>query len=127
MLGIYLCVRTVFLFLSPIGAPERMLDMRELDYLFPQVVGVYTFQNEFIFSGHTAMPFLFALFFETRFQKAVMLCGALLMAAAVLLTHNHYTVDVLYAWFMGWAIYELSRRLWTRGVTSWSRYRRLRE
>jgi hypothetical protein len=112
LLGVYLCVRTVFVFLSPIGAPESILHMSELDALFPLVAGVYTFQNEFIFSGHTAMPFLFALFFETRLQKGIMLAGSAVMAAAVLLTRNHYTVDVISAWFMGYAIFVLSRRLY---------------
>lgn len=116
LLGVYLCVRTVFVFLSPIGAPERILDMRQLDSLFPLVAGTWTFQNEFVFSGHTAIPFLFFLFFETRVQKAVMLIGALVMAAAVLLTHNHYTVDVVAAFFMGYAIYALSLALFFRAI-----------
>lgn len=112
LLGVYLFVRTVYVFLSPIGAPEAILQMGELDTLFPLVAGVYTFQNEFIFSGHTAIPFLFALFFETRLQKTIMLVGSLAMAISVLLTHNHYTVDVISAYFMGYAIFVLSRRLY---------------
>jgi len=47
-------------------------------------VGVYTFQNEFVSSTRTAMPFLFALFFETRVQRTVMLAGSIAMAIAVL-------------------------------------------
>ena len=116
LLGVYLCVRTLFVFLSPIGAPVTILDMRELDALFAQVAGQYTFQNEFVFSGHTAVPFLFFLFFDTPWQKGVMLAGAVTMAVAVLLTHNHYTVDVLAAWFMGYAIFALSRALYYKGV-----------
>ena len=112
VLGVYLCVRTVYVFLSPIGAPESILHMGELDLLFPLVAGVYTFQNEFIFSGHTAIPFLFALFFETRAQKTIMLLGSLGMAVAVLLTRNHYTLDVISAYFMGYAIFVLSQRLY---------------
>ncbi len=111
LLAIYLFVRTLFVFLSPIGAPSGILDMRELDGLFAAVAGTWTFQNEFVFSGHTAVPFLFFLFFETRLQKAVMLAGAVTMAVAVLLTHNHYSVDVLAAWFMGYAIWALARTL----------------
>jgi hypothetical protein len=117
ILAIYLFVRTLFVFLSPIGAPASILDMREFDDLFASVAGTWTFQNEFIFSGHTAVPFLFFLFFETPLQKAVMLAGALTMAVAVLLTHNHYSVDVLAAWFMGYAIWALARGLfygWVR-------------
>jgi hypothetical protein len=124
LLGVYLCVRTLYVFLSPIGAPVRMLDMIQLDYLFSQVVGVLTFQNEFVFSGHTAVPFLFALFFEKRRWKAVMLAGSGVMAATVLLTHNHYTVDVISAYFMGYAIWALSRGLWVRAVQPWLRHAR---
>jgi hypothetical protein len=112
LFGIYLCVRTVYVFLSPIGAPVRILHMGELDNLFPMVMGVYTFENEFIFSGHTAMPFLFAMFFETPRQKGIMMAGSVLMAVSVLLTHNHYSVDVISAYFMGYAIYDLSERVY---------------
>ena len=116
LLGVYLCVRTVFVFLSPIGPPERMLDMSQLDFLFSRVVGVYTFQNEFIFSGHTSIPFLFALFFETRIEKSVMLAGSVVMGTAVLLTHNHYSVDVIAAYLVGYAIFALSRSLYFQHV-----------
>ena len=34
------------------------------------------------------------------------------MAAAVLLTRNHYKVDVISAYFMGYAIFVLSQRLY---------------
>lgn len=110
LLSVYLFVRTLYVFLSPIGAPEQILDMREFDGLFAAVAGEYTFQNEFIFSGHTAVPFLFFLFFERPAARAVMLAGSLVMAACVLLTHNHYTVDVLSAYLVGYGIYALSRR-----------------
>lgn len=112
LLGIYLFVRTVFVFLSPIGAPVAILDMREFDTLFAAVAGEYTFQNEFIFSGHTAVPFLFALFFERRLHRAIMLGGSLVMAVSVLVTRNHYTVDVISAYLVGYAIFALSQALW---------------
>ena len=112
LMAVYLCVRTLFVFLSPIGAPERIVDMREFDTLFAMVAGEYTFQNEFIFSGHTAVPFLFFLFFEARLHKTVMLVGSLTMALAVLVTHNHYSVDVLSAWFVGYAVFALARSTW---------------
>jgi membrane-associated phospholipid phosphatase len=90
--------------------------MRELDTLFSWVAGEYTFQNEFVFSGHTAVPFLFYLFFESPGLRAVMLGGSLAMAAAVLATHNHYTVDVLSAYLVGYGIYALSDALYRRFV-----------
>jgi hypothetical protein len=111
LLSVYLGLRTVYVFLSPIGAPAEILDMRQLDTLFAWVAGEYTFQNEFIFSGHTAVPFLFYLFFDTPRQKVVMLTGSLCMAFAVLVTRNHYTVDVISAYLIGYSIYTLSQWL----------------
>ena len=111
LLSVYLGLRTFYVFLSPIGAPAEILDMRQLDTLFAWVAGEYTFQNEFIFSGHTAVPFLFYLFFDSPRQKAVMLGGSLCMAFAVLVTRNHYAVDVLSAYLIGYSIYALSEWL----------------
>ena len=62
------------------------------------------------------MPFLFALFFRTPVQRGIMLAGSLAMAAGVLLTHNHYSVDVLSAYLVGYSIYAGSERLYVRFV-----------
>jgi hypothetical protein len=112
MLSVYMVVRTAFVFLSPIGAPAGMLDMSKLDYIFSKIMGAWTFNNEFVFSGHTGIPFLFFLFFETRALKAVMLLGSLTMGVCVLLSHTHYSVDVLAAYLVSYSIYKLSERLY---------------
>lgn len=112
LLGVYMSIRTLYVFLSPVGAPIDILDMRELDTLFSWVAGEYTFQNEFIFSGHTAVPFLFALFFQERRHRRIMMAGSIAMAVSVLLTKNHYSVDVLSAYLVGYAIYAWSEKLY---------------
>ncbi len=111
-LGLFMFIRSTFIFLSPIGPPHGIMDMSKLDYIFNRVMGVLTFNNEFVFSGHASFPFLFYLLFETRAQKAIFLGGSAAMAASVLLTHNHYTVDVLGAYFISYSIYRLSLRLY---------------
>ncbi len=111
-ISVYLIVRAAFVFLSPIGAPMGMVDMRQLDFLMARLLGRWTFMNEFIFSGHTGIPFLFFLFFETRWLKASMLAGSLTMGVCVLLSRNHYTVDVLAAYLVTYSIYKLSDRLY---------------
>ena len=90
--------------------------MSKMDYLFSRIMGTYTFQNEFVFSGHTGIPFLFSLFFETKFHKRLFLAASAVMGVSVLLTHNHYTVDVLGAYFMGYAIFILSRDVYYRRI-----------
>lgn len=112
LLGLFIGIRSVFIFLSPIGPPHGMLDMSKLDSLFAPIMGTWTFQNEFVFSGHTSIPFLFFLFFETRGLKATMLCGSLVMGLCVLLSHEHYSVDVLGAYFVSYSIFVLAEKLY---------------
>ena len=112
LLAVYMFVRTAFVFLSPIGAPAGMVDMSKFDYLFSRLIGTYTFNNEFVFSGHTSIPFLFFLFFETRWLKSLMLAGSITMGVCVLLSHNHYTVDVLAAPLVSYSLYKLSESLY---------------
>ena len=116
VLTVYMVVRTAFVFLSPIGHPTGMVDMRLHDFIFSRLLGTWTFTNEFVFSGHTAIPYLFFLFFETRGMKTLMLAGSLAMAASVLLSRNHYTVDVIAAYLVGYAIYGLSRASYERWI-----------
>jgi hypothetical protein len=111
-LALFIFIRSTFIFLSPIGHPSGMMDMSKLDYFFKRVMGWMTFTNEFVFSGHTSIPFLFYLFFKTPWQKRIFLGGSLVMAATVLITRNHYTVDVLGAYFITYSIYVLSQKLY---------------
>lgn len=113
-LALYIAVRSAFVFLSPIGAPHGMVDMRLHDFLFSRILGTWTFTNEFIFSGHTSIPFLFCLFFRTRGLKTLMLAGSVLMGMCVLLSRNHYTVDVLAAYLVTYSIYAASENLYGR-------------
>ncbi len=108
MLSLFIAIRSVFISLSPIGPPKDMMDMSKLDFLFSQIMGTWTFQNEFVFSGHTSIPFLFFLFFETYWLRTLCLTGSIVMGLCVLLSHNHYTVDVLGAFFVSYSIYRLS-------------------
>lgn len=112
MLGLFIAIRSLFIFLSPIGHPAGMLDVGKMDFLYARVLGTWTFNNEFVFSGHASIPFLFFLFFESFWLKLLALAGSLTMGVCVLLSHNHYSVDVLGAYFVSYSIYTLSERLY---------------
>ena len=116
LLSVYMVVRTAFVFLSPIGHPTDMVDMRLHDMLFKQLLGTWTFTNEFVFSGHTAIPFMFSLFFRTRGLKTLMLGGSIVMAVCVLLSRNHYTVDVLAAYLVSYSVYSLTEKSYERWI-----------
>ncbi len=61
------------------------------------------------FSGHTGLPFLFALIFWPSIRKRIFfLAGSAVFGTSMLLGHLHYTIDVLAAFFITYAIYKMS-------------------
>jgi len=109
-IGLFVLIRTVFVALNPVGAPVGMINLNA-SYLLSPLRGVLAFDNEFFFSGHTAIPYLYYLFSPFPGYRRFFLAGSLVMGAAVLLTRNHYVIDVLGAYFMTYAIFALSRRV----------------
>ena len=53
-----------------------------------------------------------SLFFESFWLKLLALSGSLIMGLCVLLSHNHYSVDVLGAYFVSYSIYALAENLY---------------
>lgn len=109
-IGLFMIIRTVFVALNPVGAPSGMINLNAA-YLFAPIRGILAFENEFFFSGHTSLPYLYFLIFQAPWIRGAFLLDSFVMAASVLLTRNHYTIDVLGAYFMTYAIYRLSRRM----------------
>jgi hypothetical protein len=107
--GLFVVIRSIFVAVNPYGPPLGMINLNA-SYVFAPIRGVLAFDNEFFFSGHTSLPYLYFLFFHDMPRARKALLGAsVVMAACVLLTRNHYTMDVLGAYFMTYAIYRLSR------------------
>jgi len=110
-IGLFVLVRAVFVGLNPVGAPQEMLDLNATA-MFSYIKDHLAFRNEFFFSGHTGMPYLYFLLFHHMPRIRLAFLGtSIVMGASVLLTRNHYTIDVLGAFFMTYAIYRLSRYL----------------
>ncbi len=112
VLGLFVAVRAVFIALCPYGALPSMVPVyaeKSLSFLR----GTAFFDSEQFFSGHTAAPYLYFLLFRSRARWAFLAASAV-MALAVLFTHNHYTIDVLGAYFVTHSIHELGRRLFGR-------------
>ena len=100
---------SIFVALNPYGPPDGMINLNAA-YILSPLRGILAFDNEFFFSGHTSMPYLYFLFCHRMPKmRLAFLAGSLVMGACVLLTRNHYTMDVLGAYFMTYAIYRLSR------------------
>ena len=76
--------------------------------------GIFT-GNDLFFSGHTGVPFLLALmFWDHKILRYVFLCFSVLFAIVVLLGHLHYSIDVLSAYFITYAIFHICRELFKK-------------
>jgi membrane-associated phospholipid phosphatase len=64
----------------------------------------------FFFSGHTGLTLLMALiFWDEKFWRYVYLIAAAIFGISVLFAHVHYTIDVLAAPYMTYAIFKMSQ------------------
>ncbi len=103
-------VRAVFISLTHVGIhPEAIVP--GLGFFD----GIYTylnFQTGLFFSGHTGLPFLVALiFWDMPRVRYILLTLSFTFAAAVLLAHIHYSIDVFAAPFMAYGIFKIAQYL----------------
>lgn len=66
--------------------------------------------NDLFFSGHTGLPFLLSLiFYKYKIPHYFFIIVSVIAGSAVLLSHVHYTIDVLGAYFITYTIYEIAK------------------
>lgn len=75
--------------------------------------------QDLFFSGHTGLPFLLALvFWRFPIVRYVFIASSCIAGISVLLAHQHYTIDVLGAYFITYTIYQIAKRLFKRDYES---------
>ncbi|MBI5624633.1 MAG: hypothetical protein HY924_12715 [Elusimicrobia bacterium] len=117
--ALLILVRSGFMILTPMHLPKGALLVDGQSFLMS--IGQYiNFKHDLFFSAHTAMPYLGYLVHRKRWVAWSFLGLSVLMAVTVLLTRLHYSIDVLAAYFITYALYRFERR-WLRRP-----YRRLR-
>lgn len=102
--ALFMVVRSIFITLTHIGPfPTRSyIDLS--DWLSFANTGA-----DFFFSGHTGSAFLLALiFWKNNLVRYICLATSVLFGAAMLLGHLHYSIDVVGAFFITYAIYKIS-------------------
>ncbi len=87
---------------------------------FPGILNTFVFSNDLFFSGHTAFSFLGFLIFKDRKIKWFFLIGAIYMAITTLVTHRHYSIDVLAAFFIAYGSFKIGERI-IKKVNSYER------
>jgi len=107
-------VRNLFLLLTPVAELPGLMPLYQ-GGLGDGLHGTLLHDQELFFSGHTGVPFLFFLLCRRRPAVAyACLAVSLLNAAGVLLTRNHYSIDVLGAFFIVPTIAALTRMIFGR-------------
>jgi hypothetical protein len=103
--GLMVIFRAAAMYLLPLEAPEKILQLHDP---FVQLFGngnILT--KDLFFSGHTATLFLIFLLTENKTLKIIFLVSTILVAAAVLIQHVHYSIDVFAAPFAAYCSYKI--------------------
>ncbi len=97
--------RLITMYVTPFAAPEKLL---LLDDPFVQFFGSgQILTKDLFFSGHTATLFLLFLIADIKSLRIFFLFCTIAVAAAVILQHVHYTIDVISAPFFAYTSYRI--------------------
>ena len=103
-LAIFVIIRSGFVTLTHIGPSTQDVLTGHLS----ETARAFTSGADLFFSGHTGIPFLFALmYWNVKHLRIIFICCSIVAAAAVLLGHIHYSIDVAAAYFITYAIFHL--------------------
>lgn len=115
--ALLIAVRCFCMVLTPMQLPPEAVPVIH-DPIYLWVGRFVTFRNDLFFSSHTAMPYLAFLVYRGRWIKRGFLAISILMAATVILGRLHYSIDVVGAYFITYAVHQLNARrllpLWSR-------------
>jgi hypothetical protein len=103
-LAMFYLTRAIFVTLTHLGPyPDHMI--LDEGWIMNQLFG----GNDLFFSGHTGAPFMLALVYWREVAlRYIFLVWSISMAMVVLLGHVHYSIDVLSAYFITYAIYHIT-------------------
>jgi len=97
--------RILVMYSAPLDAPDGIIILNDPFVQFFGNGEILT--KDLFFSGHTATLFLLFLISDKKLLKFIFLISTILVGAAVLLQHVHYTIDVLAAPFFTYSSYRI--------------------
>ena len=108
-LAFMVLVRNFFMVLTPLSIGS------DYSVTFPSIVQHLNFRNDLFFSGHVVIPLIgFLAFKDNKTIKSIFFFGIFLMAAVVLFTHMHYSVDVFAGLFIGYGCFKMVQWAWIK-------------
>ena len=108
-LSLFTLVRRAFIIMTPLGPHRDFLQGHGFKQTREFARKLFQGDNDFFFSGHTGLPFLFFLLTPWPPLAIIFLIASIAMGVAVLLMHIHYSIDVFAAPFMTYSIFVVAR------------------
>ena len=118
--AVFVLIRSVFVSLTHIGPFPTHVLISSTFFNREAFDGIFT-GNDLFFSGHTGLPFLLALmFWDDKMLRYIFLGFSFILGTAVLLGHLHYSIDVLSAFFITYAIFDICKFFFKK---DWQRFK----
>ncbi len=107
--ALFIVVRALFVSMTHLAPfPYQINIHQDPDALLRYVA----FGGDLFFSGHTGLPYMFALmFWDTKKLRYIFMATSIIAATAVILGHLHYTIDVFAAFFITYGIFHIAQKL----------------
>ncbi len=102
-IALLVIIRALFITLTHIGPYPNQVPINS------DILSKFSPGGDLFFSGHTGLPFLMALiYWQHKTLRVLFIVIAIIFGIVVLMGHLHYTIDVLSAFFITYAIYRLA-------------------
>ena len=109
-IALFIIIRAVFITLTHLGKPVGGLFLDQ-----GTILGKLTTGDDLFFSGHTGMPFLFALlYWDHKRLRLMFIALSLIFGFSVLLGHLHYSIDVFAAFFITYGIFIMATKFFKK-------------
>ena len=103
-IALFVLIRSLFITLTHIGPFPTEVVINPKSF-----INYFVFGGDLFFSGHTGLPFLLALiYWKDVWIRRTFIAASCIFAVVVLLSHLHYTIDVLSAFFITYGIYHIA-------------------
>jgi len=114
-LALFIVVRSFFISLTHLGVNPSQLALNPDTIGFSIYNFFYSAKTDFFFSGHTGVPFLFALiFWKEKIYRYLFFLISFIFGASMLLAHMHYSIDVFAAPLITYSIFIISKHLFKK-------------